>query len=664
MCLIYPGCLAQLLDGCDNRPKDIVFILDASSSIWPVDFHTQLKFLQNLTKTFNIGPSDSQTRVGIVTFSNSWKVEFNLNEKMNKPDLAKAIRRVRHLTGGTNTADAINFVADNSFLPENGARHNSTKIVVVITDGESYYKDKTAAASEKLREKGVSVFAIGVGSQIDLKELESIASDPSDKYVLEVLNYRGLKKIESILRQRTCEVIMASTIATTTPATIPSTARTTMKPSTTPRTTMKPSTTPRTTMEPSTTTTTESQTTKEPLTHRPKIIKTTPAAEKLQADSDKITRNCGGKPADVFFLLDTSGSILPSDFKKQLDFVGTVVGMFDISPDKTRVGVSTFSHEYNPMFGLEQYHDKDSLLGAIQSVPYSGGGTDTGHALKQLREREFSRQFTRPSVAHIIIVLTDGLSRFPDQTRKQAAMIKKTGSYVFAVGIGNNIDQNELSNIASSPDSNNDKYAFQVTNFDGLRTLKNILAIKTCEIASFQRDERVCRTNKTSDIMFVFDSAYYGYKMSNLILDLIQQVSMYLATTGGKIKTGIQSNSCLKESIRPLSANPIEVVQDYDALPQLITDLRIKQFMSANGGRGTSTKMAVVFVDNTLSKTAELQVLRSKFRKINFIFVQTGNEVTDNKLQRIAGKPYYVVELQSDSHATVQHLNTLLCEGI
>ncbi|XP_052101552.1 collagen alpha-1(XII) chain-like isoform X1 [Mytilus californianus] len=645
VCLICPVCVSQLLDGCDNRPKDIVFILDASSSIWPVDFHTQLKFLQNLTKTFNIGPSDIQTRVGIVTFSNSWKVEFHLNEKMNKPDLAKAIRRVRHLTGGTNTADAINFVADNMFLPENGARHDSTKIVIVITDGESYYKDKTAAASKKLREKDVSVFAIGVGSNIDLKELESIASDPSDKYVLEVLNYRGLKRIESILRQRTCEVTMAPTVATS-----PSTTRTTLKPSTT---------TTQTTV-----TTTELPTTKEPSTQRPEIAKTTPDAENLQADRGKITKNCGGKPADVFFLLDTSGSIHPTDFKKQLDFVGTVVGMFDISPDKTRVGLSTFSHEYNRMFGLEQYHDKDSLLGAIKSVPYSGGGTDTGHALKQLREREFSRQFTRPSVAHIIIVLTDGLSRFPDQTKTQAAMIKKTGSYVFAVGIGDNIDKNELSNIASSPDSNINKYAFQVTNFDGLRTLRNILAIKTCEIASFQRDEKVCRTNKTSDIMFVFDSAYYGYKMSNIILDLIQQVSMYLATTGGKIKTGIQSNSCLKDSIRQLSADPIEVVQDYDALPQLITDLRIKQFMSANGGRGTSTKMAVVFVDNTLSKTAKLQVLRSKFRKINFIFVQIGNEVMDKKLQKLAGKAHYVVALQSDSHTTAQHLNTLLCEGI
>ncbi|XP_052101553.1 uncharacterized protein LOC127735433 isoform X2 [Mytilus californianus] len=445
VCLICPVCVSQLLDGCDNRPKDIVFILDASSSIWPVDFHTQLKFLQNLTKTFNIGPSDIQTRVGIVTFSNSWKVEFHLNEKMNKPDLAKAIRRVRHLTGGTNTADAINFVADNMFLPENGARHDSTKIVIVITDGESYYKDKTAAASKKLREKDVSVFAIGVGSNIDLKELESIASDPSDKYVLEVLNYRGLKRIESILRQRTCEVTMAPTVATS-----PSTTRTTLKPSTT---------TTQTTV-----TTTELPTTKEPSTQRPEIAKTTPDAENLQADRGKITK--------------------------------------------------------------------------------------------------------------------------------------------------------------------------------------------------------ICRTNKTSDIMFVFDSAYYGYKMSNIILDLIQQVSMYLATTGGKIKTGIQSNSCLKDSIRQLSADPIEVVQDYDALPQLITDLRIKQFMSANGGRGTSTKMAVVFVDNTLSKTAKLQVLRSKFRKINFIFVQIGNEVMDKKLQKLAGKAHYVVALQSDSHTTAQHLNTLLCEGI
>lgn len=154
------------------------------------------------------------------------------------------------------------------------------------------------------------------------------------------------------------------------------------------------------------------------------------------------------------------------------------------------MGISTFSHQYDPVFGLDRYGNKSSLMSAINAVPYSGGGTNTGYALKQLREHEFSRQFTRPSVAHVVIVVTDGLSQFPLETAKEAAKLKKSGTYVFAVGVGDNIDHEELSNIASPPDNKVNKYAMYVSNFDGLKTLRNILAIKTCDIAGFARDER------------------------------------------------------------------------------------------------------------------------------------------------------------------------------
>lgn len=166
---------------------------------------TQLDFVSNLTGTFNIGSSVTQSRVGVVTFSSRWKVEFNLKDHMNRQDLAKAIGKVRHLTGGTNTADVINFVADNMFLPKYGGRINSSKIAIVITDGESYYKDKTAVSAEKLRNKGVTVFAIGVGQRVDVGELNSIGSKPTEKHVLEVFSYKNLQKIRDILTKRACE---------------------------------------------------------------------------------------------------------------------------------------------------------------------------------------------------------------------------------------------------------------------------------------------------------------------------------------------------------------------------------------------------------------------------------------------------------------------------
>lgn len=51
---------------------------------------------------------------------------------------------------------------------------------------------------------------------------------------------------------------------------------------------------------------------------------------------------CGNKPADVEFVLDSSGSILFKDFRKQLQFTENLVDLFDIGSNKTRVGMVSF----------------------------------------------------------------------------------------------------------------------------------------------------------------------------------------------------------------------------------------------------------------------------------------------------------------------------------
>jgi len=46
------------------------------------------------------------------------------------------------------------------------------------------------------------------------------------------------------------------------------------------------------------------------------------------------------------FVLDASGSIEMSDFKKQLQFTRDVVNIFDIEPDRTRVGILSFRYNF------------------------------------------------------------------------------------------------------------------------------------------------------------------------------------------------------------------------------------------------------------------------------------------------------------------------------
>jgi hypothetical protein len=55
-----------------------------------------------------------------------------------------------------------------------------------------------------------------------------------------------------------------------------------------------------------------------------------------------FSADCGGKPADVFFALDSSGSLSSEDFEKELRFTQNVASVFDLDDDKVRVGLITF----------------------------------------------------------------------------------------------------------------------------------------------------------------------------------------------------------------------------------------------------------------------------------------------------------------------------------
>ena len=51
--------------------------------------------------------------------------------------------------------------------PENGARDNSVKIVILVTDGRSDDRVATVEVADKLKAAGVNIFTVGVGDSVD-----------------------------------------------------------------------------------------------------------------------------------------------------------------------------------------------------------------------------------------------------------------------------------------------------------------------------------------------------------------------------------------------------------------------------------------------------------------------------------------------------------------
>ncbi len=74
------------------------------------------------------------------------------------------------------------------FVASGGARSVDTgipRVAVVITDGQSNVnREMTIPTATALRESGATVYAVGVGSSINMAELDAIASSPDNVRLL------------------------------------------------------------------------------------------------------------------------------------------------------------------------------------------------------------------------------------------------------------------------------------------------------------------------------------------------------------------------------------------------------------------------------------------------------------------------------------------------
>ncbi|KAF6098972.1 hypothetical protein HJG60_003131 [Phyllostomus discolor] len=170
--------------------------------------------------------------------------------------------------------------------------------------------------------------------------------------------------------------------------------------------------------------------------------------------------------ADIVFLVDSSTSIGPQNFRKVKNFLHSVILGLDIGKDQVRVGLAQYSDNIYPAFQLNQYSQKSVLLERIQNLPYRTGGTNTGAALEFIRTNyltEAAGSRAKERVPQMVILVTDGESS--DEVQEAADRLKEDGVVVYVVGI-NVQDVQELQKIASEP---SEKFLFNTENFNILQ---------------------------------------------------------------------------------------------------------------------------------------------------------------------------------------------------
>ncbi|XP_011376967.1 integrin alpha-L isoform X1 [Pteropus vampyrus] len=181
---------------CLKGNVDLVFLFDGSMSLQQDEFQKILDFMKDVMKKL----SNSSYQFAAVQFSTTFKTEFNFLDyiKLKNPDVLLA--KVKHMCQLTNTFGAINYVANNVFQQNLGARPDATKVLIIITDGEATDHDNIDAAKDIIR------YIIGVGKHFQTeksqKTLHEFASKPAKEFVKILDTFEKLKDLFTELQKK------------------------------------------------------------------------------------------------------------------------------------------------------------------------------------------------------------------------------------------------------------------------------------------------------------------------------------------------------------------------------------------------------------------------------------------------------------------------------
>ena len=184
--------------------KDIVFVVDTSSSIGTFQFQMVREFVDNVT--INLKLHSPESSVGVITYDNFARIYFTLGEHTSLTTLSPAINPgLPYFRGsGTDTASALRLLlstAQNGFL---GVRNETSNIAIVITDGRLNNQFFTRSAAAALHAANIfDVYAIGYGSA-DINELNTIASDPHFVYFTNFFNQFDIQQLQMNITDQLC----------------------------------------------------------------------------------------------------------------------------------------------------------------------------------------------------------------------------------------------------------------------------------------------------------------------------------------------------------------------------------------------------------------------------------------------------------------------------
>ncbi|KAK6490585.1 collagen alpha-6(VI) chain-like [Huso huso] len=358
--------------------------------------------------------------------------------------------------------------------------------------------------------------------------------------------------------------------------------------------------------------------------------------------------------ADIVFLVDGSWSIGTENFKRVREFLYTLINTLDVGEDKVRIGLIQYSGTPRTEFALNTYQTKEDNLQYIKTLPYKGGGTQTGLGLDFMLKNHFTEAAgsrAREGVPQVAVIITDGKSH--DNVKEAADAVKGSGITLYAIGI-KDAELAELSEIASDPD---DQFVYNVADFAALTGIsQNILQVLCTKVEEATRQvvqvPQVCRKASVADIVFLVDgSTSIGdtnfQKVKNFLYTFVESLDIGRE----KVRVGLAqySDTANQEFLLNEYTNKTAVLQQIQKLQyrqgdtytgkalEFIRDVYFTEDAGSRAQEGVP-QIAIVLTDG--ESTDEVRVPAGELRKKDIsVYVIGINTAGYEELKEIANKP-------------------------
>jgi len=201
-----PVTKAKTVTKC-NKVADVGFILDSSGSL-AGSYKIEKAFLKSVAAAFGI--SKDGPRASVVTFSLKAELSIKFKDYFDITSFNNAVDAIPLMGRLTRIDLALRVAQNDMFTTKNGARAKTPKILILLTDGsqtQSAGAVNPADISKKLRQNGIHVIVVGIGSGINRGELIRIAG--SDDKVFSAASFAELvsSKFTEKLMEKSCKEV-------------------------------------------------------------------------------------------------------------------------------------------------------------------------------------------------------------------------------------------------------------------------------------------------------------------------------------------------------------------------------------------------------------------------------------------------------------------------